>query len=62
MKTEVEVQNACDNPMDSQPILHKNRKVRCQEDVTLEQMCVPILPHHSVVVDLFDKGTMDGHL
>lgn len=62
MKTEVEVQNTCDKLWDSQPIMRESRKERCQEDVTVQQMCVHDLPDHSAMVELFDKGTMDSHL
>lgn len=62
LKIEVEVQNTCDEVWDSQPSLRKNQKERCREDVMVEQMCVDDLPHCSVMVELFDEGTMDNHL
>lgn len=61
MRIEVEVRNTCGNPWHSQPSFLKNKE-RCGEDVMVEHVCVHDLPHHSVIVELFDEGTIDNHL
>ena len=59
---EVEVQNTCDNPMDSLLSLCENQKERRWEDVIVEQMCVHSLPHHSTMVEIFDEGMAESRL
>jgi len=60
--TEVEGTNPHDNQQAGKPNMHKYQEQVGWEDVIVQQMCVHVLPHHSVVVELFDEVKEESDL
>lgn len=61
VRTKVEGMNPHDNQQACKPNLCRYEEQVGWEDVTVQQRYVHDLPHHSMVVELFDEVKVDNH-